>query len=213
MEESILSNIEDIYNKLSKKSIIYINGENGIGKTHFIRELFINNTNYNTIWYNSINYNDIINMLSCKYTPVKSIISYFKQNIIKNVIIIDDFSFRIQIHKTILATIIQYIKSSTNHIPVIIINNKDVNKKINYIKKYSYIYTISNIETNLIKNIITNTIPNISNEYMSKLIALSNNNLSKLHALLPFYKEIIEYSDIENNSLAIINNLLINDQP
>lgn len=211
MEESILSNIENIYNNQSKKSIIYIDGVNGIGKTHFIHELFINNSKYNIIWYNDINASDIINILSCKYSPVKSIISYFKQTIIKNIIIIDDFLYRIQIHKTLLVTIIQYIKSSYNHIPVIIINNKEVNKKINYIKKYSYIYTISNVENNLIKNIIKKTIPFILDEHIDKLIQLSNNNLSKLHALLPFYKEIIEHPDIENNSLAIINNLLITD--
>ena len=63
------------------------------------------------------------------------------------------------------------------------------------------------------KKIIVNTIPNISDNYVSKLIKLSKNNLSKLHALLPFYKEIIEHPDIENNSLAIISNLLISDKP
>ena len=169
----------------------------------------MNNPNYNTIWYDDINNNDIINMLSSKYSPVKSIISYFKKTIIKNILIIDDFLYRIQIHKILLTTIIQYIKSSTNNnIPVIIINNKTVNKKINYIKKYSYVYTISNIEDSLIKNIIKNNIPYISDKYISKLIKLSNNNLSKLYSLLPFYKEILEYPDIENNNLAIINNLL-----
>lgn len=211
MEESILSNIDDIYNNKSKKSIIYINGVNGVGKTHFVNKLFMNNLNYNPIWYNSNNNNDIINMLSCKYSPVNSIISYFKQSVIKNIIIIDDFLFRIQIHKILLTTIIQFIKSSTNHIPVIIINNEEINKKINYIKKYSYIYTISTIETNLIKNIIINNIPCICDKNMSKLIKLSDNNLSKLHALMPFYKEIIDYSDIENNNLAIINKLLISN--
>ena len=211
MEESILSNIQDIYDKQSKKSIIYIDGVNGIGKTHFVEELFINNSQYNTIWYNDINNNDIINMLSCKYSPVKSIISYFKQTMIKNIIIIDDFLYRIQIHKILLTTIIQYIKSSTNHIPVIIINNKEVNKKINYIKKYSYIYSISSVENNLIKKIIKKTIPTVLDEQVYKLIQLSNNNLSKLYALMPFYKEIIEHPDIENNSLTIINSLLISN--
>ena len=211
MEESILSNIQDIYNKQSKKSIIYIDGENGIGKTHFIEELFMNNSQYNTIWYNDINNNDIINMLSCKYSPVKSIISYFKQTIIKNIIIIDDFLYRIQIHKILLTTIIQYIKSSINHIPVIIINNKEINKKINYIKKYSYVYSISSVENNLIKKIIKKTIPTVLDKHVYKLIQLSNNNLSKLYALLPFYKEIIEHHDIVNNSLAIVNSLLISN--
>ena len=211
MEESILSCIEDIYNRQSNKSIIYIDGENGIGKTHLVKELFRNNSNYNTIWYNEINCNDIINILSCKYSPVKSIISFFKHHIIKNIIIIDDFLFRIQIQKILLTTIIQYIKSSSNHIPVIIINNKDVNKKINYIKKYSYIFTISNIEDNLMNKIIKNNIPTVSDKHISKLIELSNNNLSKLYALMPFYKDIIEFPDIENNSLAIINTLLTTD--
>lgn len=208
MEKSILSCIEDISNKHSKKSIIYLDGVNGIGKTYFIQKLFMNNSKYNTIWYNDINNNIIINMLLSKYSPVKSIVSYFKQTTIKHVIIIDDFLYRIQMHKTLLTTIIQYIKSSTNHIPVIIINNKIVNKKINYIKKYSYIFSISNIDTKLIKTIIKNKIPTISDEFIFKLIKLSNNNLSKLYAIIPFYKEIIEHHTIENNNLVIINNLL-----
>ena len=32
MEESILSKIEEIYNNKSKKAIIYIDGDNGVGK-------------------------------------------------------------------------------------------------------------------------------------------------------------------------------------
>lgn len=208
MEKSILDNIQDIYNNKSKKAIIYINGVNGVGKTYFVKQLFKNRPEYNIIWYNSINYNDIIDILSNKNSLKVSILSYFKNYTIKNIIIIDDFLYRIQIHKILLNTINQYIKSMNKHIPVIIINNLFTNKKINYIKKYSYIYTIPKPTYITLQNIITKHIPSISNIDISKIIDIAKYNLCKLLAIIPFYKEVLIQYTIEYNNLMIIKNLL-----
>ena len=79
MEKSILSKIENIYNKDSKKSIIYIEGENGVGKTYMIKQLLTNIPEYNAMWYNNINYNIIIDILSNKLSSTVSIMSYLKK--------------------------------------------------------------------------------------------------------------------------------------
>ena len=129
MEESIISKIKDIYNGKSKKAIIYINGDNGVGKTYLVKQILKQENNWNAIWYNSINCSDIIDILTNKNTSNVSILSYFKKHLINNILIIDDFSYRIQLHKTLLTTIIQYIKRFAKCIPVIIINTLDVNKK------------------------------------------------------------------------------------
>lgn len=213
MEESILSNIKKIYNNDSKKAIIYINGENGVGKTYFIKQLLKNKPEFNSIWYNNTNNNTIIDILSNNNSSKISILSYFKKKTIKNIIIIDDFLYRIQIHKTLLTIIIQYIKRSNKNIPVIIINNLDSNKKINYIKKYSYIFTVPQPSPNILKNILIKQIPSISDLDIYKLIHIANNNLCKLLAIIPFYNKILNQSTIEYNNLMIINILLTTNQP
>ncbi len=208
MEESILSKIEEIYNNKSKKAIIYIDGDNGIGKTYIVKQL-LKKTKFNAIWSNNINYVNIVDILSNKHSSKISILSYFNKIAIKNIIIIDDFLYKIQMHKVLLSTIIQYIKSNNKHIPVIIINNLEVNKKINYIKKYSYVFTISNPEPIIFKEIIKKNIPRISDTNISKLITLSKHKLCKLIAIIPFYTEIINQSIIEYNNLMIIDQLLM----
>ena len=212
MEENIISKIKDIYNGQSKKAIIYINGENGVGKTYLVKKILQKVDNLNAIWYNSMNCNDIIDILANKDTSTISILSYFKKHIINNILIIDDFSYRIQQHKTLLTTIIQYIKRSNKCIPVVIINTLDVNKKINYIKKYSYLFTLYTPDTSLIKKIILEHIPDISEIDMYKLYSLTKNNLCKLMAIIPLYHEIIEDYTIEYNSLMIVDKLLTNTQ-
>ena len=212
MEKSILSKIENIYNKHSKKTIIYIDGENGVGKTYMIKQLLKSIPEYNPMWYNNINYNIIIDILSNKLSSSVSIMSYFKKKIIKNIIIIDDFLYNIQIHKILLTAIIQYIKTSKKYIPIIIINNVYTNKKINYIKKYSYIFTVPKPSSSILNNIIKEHIPSISDLDMYKLIKITDNNLCKLLAIIPFYNKIINQSTIEYNNLMITSILLTTHQ-
>tara|TARA_Y100000741_G_scaffold360138_2_gene341899 strand:+ start:5684 stop:6733 length:1050 start_codon:yes stop_codon:yes gene_type:complete len=208
MEESILSKIEDIYKNKCKKPIIYIDGDNGVGKTHLVKQILKKKKEWNPLWYSSINNNDIIDILSNKYSSNISILSYFKKYNIKNIIIIDDFLYNIQIHKTLLTTIIQYIKCNNKYIPVIIINNLIVNKKINYIKKYSSVFTVNTPDISILKHIIIKHIPDISTLDICKLIKISKHNLCKLLAIIPFYNVIQEQIDIKYNNLIIINTLL-----
>ena len=210
IKERILNCIKDICNN-SKKKIIYISGHNGVGKTYLIKHLF-NNDIYNSIWYNNTTSSYIVNLLSSNSSISVSILSYFKQYTIKNIIIIDDFNYRIVNNKLLITNIIQYIKSSNKNIPIIIINNLNVNKKITYIKKYSYIFTIPKPTITLIKDIIKHKISSISEQNMLKLIAITNYNLCKLNAIIHFYREILYSYTIEYDNLSIIHNFLIQNK-
>lgn len=208
MDKNILNCIKEFYNKNASKKFIYIDGDNGVGKTDLIKRT-LNNLDYNLIWYSDITSNYIINILSNNTSEHVSILSYFKKKTIKNIIIIDDFNYRMIINKLLITHIIQYIKSPNKYIPIIIINNLTVNKKITYIKKYSYIFTISKPTIKFIKNIISNKLPQISEINMIKLLNFINNNLCKLNIILLFYKEILYNNYIEYNNLILINKLLL----
>ena len=112
-----------------------------------------------------------------------------------------------------LTNIILYIKRSNKNIPIIIINNFDSNKKINYIKKYSYTFTIPLPNSIIFKNILIKQIPTLSDKDIDTLINISNNNLCKLLAIIPFYNKILNQTTIEYNNLIIINTLLTTSQP
>ena len=149
----ILKNLNRILfsnNYKSEKSCIYLYGETGIGKTHFIKTI-LDPEKYNIIWFNSddnLNKQTLSKLTSTSLSN-KCILSYFNTNEKKNIIVLDDFENICNNDKTIVSILIKLIRPKKTKKqkleqyfcnPIIIINNCQTDKKILELKKYSLVY-------------------------------------------------------------------------
>ena len=243
IEKKILSYLENYYyninkenkkEKINKKSI-FIYGNNGIGKTTFIKNLLIDN-NFNIIYYdnNSIINKNIINELFNTINTY-SILTSFKKSYKKNIIIFDNLQTINFIDKNFLNSIINFLKNLKKNkkhenfnIPIIFINNTISEKKFQELLKLSECIEIrspSNEELSKLINIYIPTLYKynnyINNEIKKNILLYLNNKLLKIEDLIyfeknnliynTFYKKFnkIEYNTIENiknNTYELLTN-------
>ena len=235
IQEKVLEFLKNFNNKITSKNkrALYLYGENGIGKTNFIKQLLINN-NYDIIYYESIlqNSKNIINNISNNnignYT-VLSLLNHKPKNV---VIVFDDIYSMNYNDKTCLTNLIKIIKKSQKnnsiHYPIICINNLIEEKKILDLMKISECIKIESPTNSQLEIIINKVMPDLFkyDELTNRIIKTNiyyflKNNLIKLIRLYNYYQKgliitkfkydykIIEY-DLHHNIKKETHLLLTN---
>jgi hypothetical protein len=224
----ILKKIDYIIDNYENKAIkhgIYIYGNNGIGKTTYIKDLL--KEKYDCIWYTAMDKITklTIENLTNNNIPNNSIMTSFNRIKKNNVIIIDDIENIHYTDKNILNLLVKLIRPkktkkqliecySLN--PVIFIANKINDKKINDLINVTFPIEMKDKSEDFCRKIILATFPQINKKYMNSILTFSNNNLSKLTELLHLYKHnVLIHGNLNyvanNNTKDITRNILLND--
>lgn len=203
LQEKILEFLKNFNNNSNNKNkkALYLYGENGIGKTHFVKQLLSNN-NYDIIYYDSIlqRNKNIIDNISNNIISNHNVVSLlnFKP---KNIIIVFDDIYSMNYNdKTCLTNLIKLIKkkpqkNNSIHYPIICINNLIEEKKILDLMKISECIKIDSPTNCQLQSIINTTMPNLFKYDFSTNTILKNNilnflknNLTKLTRLYNYYQ-------------------------
>jgi hypothetical protein len=224
----ILKKIDYIIDNYENKSIkhgIYIYGNNGIGKTTYIKELL--KEKYDCIWYTAMDKITklTIENLTNNNIANNSIMTSFNRIKKNNVIIIDDIENIHYTDKNILNLLVKLIRpkktkkqlvESYSLNPIIFIANKIKDKKINDLIAVTVPIEMKDKSTEFCRKIILAQFPQINNKYMNSILKISNNNLSKLTEILHLYKHnVLICGNLNyvsnNNTKDITRNILLND--
>jgi ABC-type cobalamin/Fe3+-siderophores transport system ATPase subunit len=240
--ETILNreNIEkEIYNLLinnnsNEKKGIFIIGDNGTGKTTFIKKL-LKKYNIDSIYFDGtdIRSSNFIENLYENNSSNMNVISLFNKKPKRITIIIDDIDSINNSDKIILNNLIKLVRQKktkkqkqerrTNS-SIIFIGNKDSEKKIKELMKVCNVFKINSPTKIQIKNILINYINNINihniNNYYNKIIEYSENNLHKLFNIINIINNpkfeinildnLLENISISKNIKILTKNLILN---
>lgn len=186
--------------KLSFNSCLFISGNSGIGKSYIINkiatdlELFIINIDSN----NCSSSSQLSDLLLKAF--VSSLIQILTNNNKKKIIIIDDFEILMAIDNTINICLYNFIlnnQSKFKHIPIIIIINNDLIKKIGEIKKKCKIIELPKMEIDDIYKILLIYNEKLTLNETIKIIDETNGNLA--NAI-----KIVNKTNYNNNDDLII---------
>lgn len=186
--------------KLSFNSCLFISGNSGIGKSYIINkiandlELFIINIDSN----NCSSSSQLSDLLLKAF--VSSLIQILTNNNKKKIIIIDDFDILMAIDNTINICLYNFIlnnQSKLKHIPIIIIINNDLIKKIGEIKKKCKIIELPKMEIDDIYKILLIYNEKLTFNETIKIIDETNGNLA--NAI-----KIVNKTNYNNNDDLII---------
>lgn len=196
-----LKNFNNNSNNNKNKKALYLYGENGIGKTQFVKQLLSNN-NYDIIYYDSIlqRNKNIIDNISNNIISNHNVLSLLNLKP-KNIIIVFDDIYSMNYNdKTYLTNLIKLIKKKPQknngiHYPIICINNLIEEKKILDLMKISECIKIDSPTNCQLQSIINKTMPNLFKYDFSRNTILKNNilnflknSLTKLTRLYNYYQ-------------------------
>lgn len=217
IEKEISNLLINYNNEVNEKKGIFIIGNNGVGKTTFIKNLLRKN-NMDSIYFDGtdIRSNNFIENLYENNSSNMNVISLFNKKPKTITIVIDDVDSINNSDKVILNNLIKLVRQKktkkqkqerkTNS-PVIFIGNKESEKKIKELMKVCNVFKINSPTKSQIKNIIINYIKEEHiddvNSYYNKIINYCENNLHKLFNII----NIINSPKFEIN---ILDNLLEN---
>jgi hypothetical protein len=178
VKEWILHFFKEDKKHISFDSLLFVVGNNGIGKTYDINKLC------NDLNLYIININNILSSNELYDIIVKSITSSLYQlltnNNKKKIIIIDNFDSLFSIDNTINNTLYNLLsKNIFKNIPILCISSIEIIKKIGDIKKKCKIIKLNNPTNSEIFNILTNKYEDIDNILLNNIIEKSNNNISQ----------------------------------
>ena len=211
-----LKKFNDNINNTKNKRALYLYGENGIGKTQFIKQLLSSN-NYDIIYYDSIQQRNktIIDNISNNIISSHNILSLFNSKLKNIVIVFDDIYSMNYNDKTSLSNLIKLIKkkpqkNTTIHYPIICINNLVEEKKILDLMKISNCIKIESPTNNQLKIIINKIMPDLFNynESTNEILKINifnflKNNLIKLNRLYTYYQNDLIIIKFLNNYKTI----------
>ncbi len=223
--KNILSNF-----KIKHKNSIYISGDNGSGKTTFIKQI-LKSLQYDIIYYDNtyIRNKHFIEKISSNNLSNNNVISVFNNKPKPIIIVFDDIDNMNCGDKNGLISLTKIIREKKtkkqkqelySNIPVICINNNSQDKKIIELMKTSYNFKLKSPTNEDIFKILNIIAPNIfkydikTNHIIKKNILLFINcNLYNLKKLLFYYKNDFIYkkfyiSDVNfqyNNNIDIKN--------
>lgn len=196
-----LKNFNNNINNTKNKRALYLYGENGIGKSQFIKQLLSDNK-YDIIYYDSIQQRNknIIDNISNNIISNHNVLSLLNHKPKNIVIVFDDIYSMNYNDKTSLSNLIKLIKkkpqkNNTVHYPIICINNLIEEKKILDLMKISNCFKIESPTNMQLETIINLTMPELfkydkkSNEILKiNIFNFLKNNLIKLIRLYNYYQ-------------------------
>ena len=199
IKEEILSFLDYFYkNKFNKKikRSVYLHGNTGSGKTYFVKKI-LKFMKYDIVYYNSNNTRNskFIKNISSNYVSDNNILSLFNKKQKKIVILMDEIDSMNNGDKggiNSLITLIRPKKTSKQkkefiaNIPIIIINNNKIDKKIKELKKYCICINLKDPTIEQLKIIFKKLMPDIN---QNTLIKYSQYNLKKINLYYNLYKK------------------------
>lgn len=215
IENNILNLLKN-YNYVNNvKKGIFIHGNNGSGKTTFVKNMLKDN-NLDYIYFDGtdIRSNNFIETLYNTNSSNMNVISLFNMKPKTIIIVIDDIDNINSNDKTLLANLIKLVRPKktkkqklerrTNS-PIIFIGNKDNEKKIIELMKVCNIFKLDSPTDNQINNILIKYLKNYDyvNLYINKII---------LHVEYNFHKifNIINIINDKNFNVKLLDNILKN---
>lgn len=167
-------------NKLSLNNLVFVSGNSGIGKTHYICKLcedlglfviYLTTNNCST----SEELNDIIFK-----SITSSIVQVLTNDSKQKIIIIDEFESMMAIDKTINSTLLDILTAGKlKSVPIICISSLEIVKKIGIIKKKCKIIELPNPSNDTILNVLTDLYPDKDTKYLKEIADASNGNISQ----------------------------------
>jgi len=198
---------KDKNNMLTKRGI-YVYGEPGTGKTTFVMNL-LKELNYDVVRYDAgdIRNKSIIDTITNHNMSDKNIMSMFKKNVKKIVIVMDEIDGMNNGDKGGINTLIKLIrpkktkKQKLEEItlnPIICIGNYHIDKKIKELMKVCCTIELKKPTLLQMTNIIDLTIPNIESSLKANIIQFVQADIRKLENMFKLYSK---NKDILNNDI------------
>jgi len=195
------------YTKLSFNSCLFISGVSGSGKTYLINkiikdlDLFLISIDSNNC-SSSTQFTDLLTK-----SFISSLIQILTNNNLKKIIVIDDFDILNSIDNTINLALYNFILNNQKlkNIPIIVIVNNDIIKKIGEIKKKCKIIEINKLDEYEIFNILKNYKKDI--EFGDALKIINNTNYNINEAI----KMINNLRFNHNDDFIDFNNIYLNN--
>ena len=230
--KKFLFDFENNKNDLQQKRGIYIYGDPGSGKTHFIKEL-LTNLNYDIIKYDAgdIRNKSIIDMITKQNMSDTNVLSMLQRKTKKISIIMDEIDGMNNGDKGGINSLIKLIrpkktkKQKLEDItlnPIICIGNYHIDKKIKELMKVCHVIELKTPKIEEVNNIITTLMPNIGGDLLRKICIYIQGDLRKLKKIYAIYKgnkdilteDMIQYTfkqkayneDIKKIILKLLNN-------
>ena len=184
---------------LQQKRGIYIYGDPGTGKTHFIKRL-LTELNYDIIKYDAgdIRNKSIIEMITKQNMSDTNVLSMLQRKSQKISIIMDEIDGMNNGDKGGINSLIKLIRpkktkkqkqEDITFNPIICIGNYHIDKKIKELMKVCHVIELKTPKQEEIRKILDTIMPNISNELASKVCVYVQGDLRKLKKICSIYKE------------------------
>ncbi|MHA2082278.1 MAG: AAA family ATPase [Candidatus Thorarchaeota archaeon] len=230
--KKFLSDFENNKHDLQQKRGIYIYGDPGSGKTHFIKQL-LTDLNYDIIKYDAgdIRNKSIIEMITKQNMSDTNVLSMLQRKTKKLSIIMDEIDGMNNGDKGGINSLIKLIrpkktkKQKQEDItlnPIICIGNYHIDKKIKELMKVCHIVELKTPKLNEINGIVNALMPNVNMSLTKKICVYVQGDLRKLKKLHAIYKsnkdilteEMIQHTfkqkayneDIKKIILKLLNN-------
>ena len=189
---------QDKNNMLTKRGI-YVYGEPGTGKTTFVMNL-LKELNYDVVRYDAgdIRNKSIIDTITNHNMSDKNIMSMFKKNVKKIVIVMDEIDGMNNGDKGGINTLIKLIrpkktkKQKLEEItlnPIICIGNYHIDKKIKELMKVCCTIELKKPTPLQMTNIIDLTMPNIESNLKENIIQFVQADIRKLENIYKLYSK------------------------
>lgn len=206
--KEVLQLFEKDKNNVATKRGIYIYGEPGTGKTTFIMNL-LKELNYDIVRYDAgdIRNKSIIETITNHNMSDKNIMSMFKKNVKKIVIVMDEIDGMNNGDKGGINTLIKLIrpkktkKQRLEEItlnPIVCVGNCHIDKKIKELMKVCYTVELKKPTSHQMIKLFDSIIPDIETSLKNKIIEFVQADMRKLQIIHKLYSE---NNDILNNDM------------
>ena len=203
--EIIYNNVKDILTEfelkkkdLSVKRGIYVYGNPGSGKSHFINKL-MKEIDYDTIKYDAsdIRNKTIIESITKYNMSDRNIVNLFHKKQQPIAIIMDEIDGMNNGDKGGINSLIKLIRpkktkkqklEDITYNPIICIGNYHIDKKIKELMKVCYVVELKTPTEKQIQEIIKGIMPNIKNDLIKHVVDYIQGDLRKIESLYTIYK-------------------------
>ena len=194
----ILNHFEENKNNLLTKRGIYIYGNPGSGKSHFIKEI-LKELDYDMIMYDAgdIRNKSIIDTITKHNMSDQNILSMFYGKTQKIAIVMDEIDGMNSGDKGGINSLIKLIrpkktiKQKLEYVtlnPIICIGNYHIDKKIKELMKVCHTIELKNPKQNEIKQIVTKLMPSLEDKLIENISIFVQGDLRKLKSIIDIYK-------------------------
>lgn len=196
----------------------YVYGDPGVGKTYFVKKI-VEDLGYDVIYYNSSNLRNksIIESITKHNMSDTNILSLFKKERKKIVIVMDEIDGLSNGDKTALSTLIKLIRpkktkkqktEEITYVPIICIGNYQNDKKIKELRKVSKCIELRKITNDKMKIICDCLMEDLGKQEIEQIIENCDGDLRKLYNSYTIYiknKNLLDKKYNKVNEIKILN--------